>query len=76
MRCIFVQLKLNTLRSEQIGRDFAEDIFNAFIWKKSFVFWFEFCGSLILIVHNKTPLVQGMIWRLSGDKPLSEPRMA
>ena len=43
---------------------------NAFLWMKSFLFWFKFHFSLFL---GKTVLVQVLACRQIGDKPLAEP---
>ena len=44
---------------------------NAFSWMKSFTFWFEFHWNWFLRVQSA--LVQVMVCRRTGDKPLSEP---
>ena len=40
--------KFNTLRPTQNGRNFADDILDAFSWMKSFVFWLKCHWSLLL----------------------------
>ena len=45
-----------TLGPRQNGHHFAGDIFKCIFWMKMYEFW----------------LIQIMVWRLSGDKPLSE----
>ena len=70
------QWRLNTLRSRQNGRHFADDIFkciflNEIIWISIKILKFVPRGP----INNIPALVQMMTWRQSGDKPLSEPMM-
>ena len=67
----------NTLRPRQYGRRFPDDIFKS-------IFYNENVQSLITISWTFVPkspinyipaLVQIMVWRRPGDKPLSEPIM-
>ena len=69
---------INTLRTRQNGRHFADDIFKR-------IFFNENVGISIKIslkfvpkgpINNIPALVQIMAWRRTGDKPLSEPMMA
>ena len=68
---------VNTLRLRQNGRHFADDIFKC-------IFLNENVGIPIKIllkfvskgpINNIPALVQIMVWRRPGDKPLSEPVM-
>ena len=68
---------VNTLRTKQNGRRFADDTFKR-------IFLNENVRISIMIslkfvpkgpINNNPALVQIMAWRRSGDKPLSEPMM-
>ena len=67
---------VNTLKSEQNGRYFADDILNAFSSFKIVVFRTKFHDSLfsgfqlITTIYSDNGLVPGC---RTGDKPLSEP---
>ena len=70
-----VQPPFKTLRPRQTGRHFADDIF-----KWNFLndnVWIPIKISLKFVpkvrINNIPALVQIMVWRRSGDKPLSEP---
>ena len=67
----------NTLRPNQNGRHFADDIFKCIFLNENA--WISSKISLKIVPKgpiNKIPaLVQIMAWRRSGDKPLSEPMM-
>ena len=47
----FVRLVYCCIPGMQNGRHFTDDIFNAFSWRKSSVFWFEFHWSLFVRVQ-------------------------
>ena len=68
---------VNTLRPTQNGRQFPDDIFKCIFLNENA--WISIKISLKFVPKgpiNKIPaLVQIMAWRLSGDKPLSEPMM-
>ena len=68
----------NTVKPEQNGRHFADDIFNL-------IFFNENCCNLIQIslkfipnyaINNMQALVQEMAWHQTGYRPLSEPMLA
>ena len=65
----------NILRPRQNVRHFPDDIFKCISWKKIYAFRLKI--SLMFVskgpVNNILVLVQIMIWRRLGDKPLSEP---
>ena len=67
----------NTLRPRQNGRYFADDIFKCIILNKNA--WIALKISLKFVpsvrIKNISALVQIMVWRRPGDKPLSEPMM-
>ena len=76
--CIIIYcILLNTLRPRQIGRHFADDIFNCIFLNENV--WIAIKISLKFVpkspINNIPALVQIMTWRRSGDKPLSEPMM-
>ena len=74
---IIRSLHVNTLRSRQNGRHFADDIFKRIFFNENV--WISIQISLKFIPKgsiNKIPaLFQVMAWRRSGDKPLFEPMM-
>ena len=65
---------VNTLRSRQNGRHFADDIFKCVFLNENV--WIPVTISLKYApkgpINNIPALVQIMAWRRSGDKPLSE----
>ena len=67
----------NTLRPRQIGRHFADDIFNCIFLNENV--WIPIRISLKFVpkgpINNIPALVQIMAWRRPGDKPLSESMM-
>ena len=69
---------VNTLRSRQNGRHFAEDIFMCIFLNEHV--WISIRISLKFVpsgpIDNIPALVQIMAWRRPGDKPLSEPMIA
>ena len=68
---------INTLRLRQNGRHFADDVFKCIFLNENV--WISIKFSLKFVpkgpIYNNPALVQIMAWRLSGDKPLSEPMM-
>ena len=71
------QRSLNTLRSRQTGRHFADDIFKRIFLNENI--WILIKISLKFVpkgpINNILALLQIMAWRLPGAKPLSEPLM-
>ena len=67
----------NTLRPSRNGRHFAYNIFNCIFLNKNV--WIPIKISLKFVpkgpINNIPALVQIMVWRRPGDKPLSEPMM-
>ena len=68
---------INTLRLRQNGRHFADDIFKWIFLNENM--WILIHISLKFVpkgqISNIPAMVQIMVWRRSGDKPLSEPMM-
>ena len=68
---------INTLRPKQNEQHFADDIFKRIFFNENV--WISIKISLKFVpkgpINNIPALVQIMAWRLSGDKPLSEPMM-
>ena len=68
---------LNTLRPRQNGRHFADDTFERIFVNENV--WILIEISLKFFpkgpINNIPALVQIMVWRRPGDKPLSEPMM-
>ena len=68
---------INTLRLRQNGRHFPDDIFKWIFLNENA--WILINISLEFVprgpINNIPTLVQVMAWRLTGDKPLSEPMM-
>ena len=74
----YVPLNLfNTLRPRRNEQHFADDIFKRIFFNENV--WISIKISLMFVpkgpINNIPALVQIMAWRLSGDKPLSEPMM-
>ena len=69
--------EVNSLRPRQNGHHFADDIFKCIFINGNV--WFPIKISLKFVpwglMNNIQALVQIMVWRRPGDKPLSEPRM-
>ena len=69
--------RINTLRPRQNGRHFADDIFKYIFLNENV--WIPIKISLRFVpegwINNIPALVQIMVWRGPGDKPLSEPMM-
>ena len=67
-------LALNTLRTRQNGRLFADNIFQRMFFNQNV--WISITISLKFVpkgpINNIPTLVQIMAWRRSGNKPLSE----
>ena len=67
--------KLNTLRSRQYDRRFADDIFKCIFLNEDI--WISINISMKFVpkdpIDNIPILFQTMAWRRPGDKPLSEP---
>ena len=73
--CLF--LLLNTLRPRQNGCHFADYIFKCISFNENV--WIPIKISLKFVpkgpINNSPSLVQMMVWRRPGAKPLSEPMM-
>ena len=67
----------NILRPRQNGRHFADDIFKCIFLNENI--WILIKISLKFVpkgpINKMSALVQIMVWRRPGDKPLSEPMM-
>ena len=70
-------IELNTLKPRQNGCHFADDIFKCIFLNENV--WIPIKISLKFVpkgpINNIPSLVQIMVWRRSGAKPLSEPMM-
>ena len=68
---------VNTLRLRQNGRRFADDTFRCIFLNKNVRISIEISLKFVPKgpINNILALVQIMIWRRSGDKPLSEAMM-
>ena len=70
-------LGLNTLRTRQNGRHFADNTFKRIFLNENV--WISFKNSLKFVlyspINNIPALVQIMAWRRPGDKPLAETMM-
>ena len=68
---------VNTLRPRQNGRHFTDDIFKCIFLNENV--WIPIKISLKFVpkgpINNISSLVQKMVWRRPGAKPLSEPKM-
>ena len=68
---------LNTLRPRQNGRHFADFIFKRIILNENV--WISIKISLKFVTKGPINIIQSlvqiMVWRRPGDKPLSEPMM-
>ena len=68
---------INTLRTRQDGRRFPDDIFEWIFLNENL--WISIEISLKFVargpINNIPALVQKMVWRRPGDRPLSEPIM-
>ena len=69
---------LNTMRPRKNGRHYADDIFKYIFFIEHL--WLSIRFSLKFVpkvpIDNKPALIQTMAWRLTWDKPLSEPKMS
>ena len=77
-RCIRLEFSgFNTLRPRRNGQHFADDILKRIFFNENV--WISIKISLKFVpkgpINNIPALVQIMVWRRSGDKPLSEPMM-
>ena len=72
-----IKCLVNTLRPRQNGRNFADDIFKGIFFNENV--WIPIKISLEFVpkgaINNIPSLVQIMVWRRPGAKPLSEPMM-
>ena len=68
---------INTLRPRQNGRSFTDDTFKCIFLNENVRISIKISLKFVLKgpINNNPALVQIMAWRLSGDKPLSEPMM-
>ena len=68
----------NTFGPRLNGRLFSDDIFKFNFFNKKVVFWFKMSLTCVLKgpIDNIAVLAQLMAWRQTGDKRLSEPKMA
>ena len=68
---------INTLRSRQNGRHFADDIFKCIFLNKNVGISIRISMKFVpkCPINNIPALVQILAWHLPGDKPLSEPMM-
>ena len=68
----------NTLRSRQNGRRFADDTFKRNFLNENVRISIKISLKFVPKgpINNNPALLQIMVWRWSGDKPLSEPMVA
>ena len=66
---------LNTLRTRQNGRRFADDTFKRIFLNENIRIWIKISLKFVPKgpINNNPALVQIMAWHRSGNKPLSEP---
>ena len=66
---------VNTLRTRQIGRRFADNIFKRLFQNEIVLSWIKVSLKFVpKVPYNNIPkLVHMMAWRRQGAKPLSEP---
>ena len=76
IQCI-IFLKCNTLRPRQNGRHFADDTFKPIFMNENGIISINISLKFVPkgLINNIPALVQIMVWRRPGDKPLSEPMM-
>ena len=74
---LFQSWCVNTLRTRQNGRRFADDTFKRIFVNKNVRIFIEISLKFVpkVPINNIPALVQILAWRRSGDKPLSEPMM-
>ena len=67
----------NTLRPGQNGRRFADDTFKRIFLNENFRISIKISLKFVPkgLINNNPALVQIMVWRWSGDKPLYEPML-
>ena len=68
---------LNTLRPRRNGQHFADDIFNVIFFNENVCILLTIALKFVpkVPIDNIPVLIQIMLWRRSGDKPLFEPMM-
>ena len=72
-----VHIKLNTLRPRLNGRHFADAIFKCIFLNENVWIPIKISPKFVPkgLINNISSLVQIMVWRHPGAKPLSEPMM-
>ena len=70
-------MSFNTLRSRQKGHRFANDTFKHIFLNENVRITIEISLKFVAKgrINNNPALLQIMVWRRPGDKPLSEPMM-
>ena len=73
----YIVIYINTLRPRQNGRRFADDTSKRIFLNENVRISIKISLKFVPKgpINNNPALVQIMAWRLSGDKPLSEPMM-
>ena len=68
-------IEVNILRPRQSGRRFADDTFKCIFLNENVRISFKISLKFVPLgpINNIPALVQLMVWRRPGDKPLSEP---
>ena len=68
---------INTLRPRQDGRHFPDDIFKRIFFNENARISLKISLKFVpkVRINNIPALVQIMVWRRPGDRPLSEPMM-
>ena len=68
---------VDTLRPRENGHHFADDSFKCIFVNEKFRIWNKISLKFVPKgqINNVPSLVQIMVWRRPGDKPLSEPMM-
>ena len=68
---------INPLRPRQNGRHFADDVFKCIFLNENVLILLKISLKFVPkgLINNIPSLVQRMVWRRPGDKPLSEPMM-
>ena len=74
---IYLMKNFNPLRPRQNGRHFADDTFKRIFVNENVRILIEISFKFVPKgpINNIPALVQIMVWRRPGDKPLSEPMM-
>ena len=72
-----IVMYINSLRPRQNRRHFADDVFKCNFLNENVWILIKISLKFVLegLINNIPTLVQIMAWRLTGDKPLSEPMM-